>query len=46
MDYYPTSTPKKRGKGIAIAVIALALLIGGVFAGHFLGLYTLPFLTD
>jgi hypothetical protein len=35
-----------KGKSIAVAVIALALIIGGVFGGHFLGLYTLPFLTD
>jgi hypothetical protein len=38
--------PPKRGKGIVVALIILALLIGGVFGGHFLGLYTLPFLTD
>jgi hypothetical protein len=42
----PVKAKANKGKGIAVAVIVLALLIGGAFGGHFLGLYTLPFLTD
>jgi hypothetical protein len=37
---------KKRGKGVLVALIVLVVLAGGVFAGHYLGFYTLPFLTD
>jgi hypothetical protein len=37
---------KSSVKLIAIAAIVLVLLVSGMFAGHFLGLYTLPFLTD
>jgi hypothetical protein len=37
---------KKRGKGALVALIALAVIIGGVFGGHYLGFYSLPFLTD
>jgi hypothetical protein len=42
----PVKAKANKGKGISVAAIVLALLIGGVFGGHFLGLYTLPFLTD
>jgi hypothetical protein len=40
------ATPQKRGNGVLTTIIILALILGGVYAGHYFGLYTLPFLTD
>ncbi|MDR0220222.1 MAG: TlpA family protein disulfide reductase [Lachnospiraceae bacterium] len=42
----PPAAPPQRGHDFALVVIALIVLLGGIYIGHYKGLYSLPFLTD